>query len=233
MLDSPSRNSVLHEALTRRVRMENFSFRVASEIDAVDILDFKNLFFHNCEPLELAHPESGHKSRNIGHLLDAIGGGTVLMAVEKESDSLVGILIAAPIESDESEKIKIAAKEIGDKKLSDIMNFLAYIESKANFCNRFDVHQSLHIHVVSVHPVYRGQQIAQNLVKFCLDVAKAQNFKLISIDCTSSYSTRIAEGFDMDCISIVTYPEYNNYLGKCLFIANPPHNEIKSFAKRL
>lgn len=214
--------------------MEKVYIRIANESDASNILDFKNLHFHNCEPLELAHPESGHESKNIEMIYEAIRNGSMLMAVQEgTSKTLVGILIACPVGVDESEKLKVRAATIGVQKRADIINFLAYIEKKANFCERFGVEESLHIHIVSVHPVYRGQHIARKLFEACLAIAKSKGFKLISVDCTSMYSARIAESLGMECISTVTYQEYNNYLGKCLFIPNLPHKEIKSFARRL
>jgi ribosomal protein S18 acetylase RimI-like enzyme len=217
----------------KQIIMEKIYIRQANESDAKNILDFTNLYFHDCEPLELSHPESGHESKNIELIFEAIKSESMLVAVEGTTKTLVGILIACPIGADEAENLELSAASIGVQKRADIINFLAYIEKKANYCERFGVEESLHMHIVSVHPIYRGQQIARKLFESCLSIAKSKNFKLISVDCTSSYSARIAESLGMECISTVTYQEYNNYLGKCLFIPNLPHNEIKSFARRL
>lgn len=213
--------------------MESISIRVAGESDSVDIMNFKSLYFHRSEPLELAHPEVGNIARNANYILQAIKNGIVLMASETSSNILVGILIADPIQPDEAEVLKLAASEVGEQRRADILNFLSYVEAKANICQRFNVPQSFHVHIVAVHPLYRGQRIASKLFESSIVIAKAKEFKLISVDCTSFYTTRIAESFAMDCISNVTYQEYNSFLGKCLFVPNPPHMAIKTFAKRL
>jgi arylalkylamine N-acetyltransferase len=212
--------------------MENFSIRTAVESDASEVLDFLNQFFHNCDPLELSHPESGHKSTNVDFLLKSIRNESLLLAIETCTSTMAGILIAAPVDAKEAEKLKQIAAE-SEPKRADIYNILSYVEHKADYCRRFDVNRSLHIHIVCVHPIYRGQQIATRLFKTCLEQTRRKNFKLISVDCTSVYSARIAEALGMHCISSVTYQEYNNYLGKCLFIPSQPHMEIKSFAMRL
>lgn len=215
----------------RKIVMESISIRVAGESDSDNIVNFKNLYFHNSEPMELAHPESGHSGLGADYIFDAIKNGTVLVATEASSNTLVGVLIADTIES--SKKPQISAIKVADQKRTDILNFLAYIEHKANVCKRLKVQQSFHVHVISVHPLYRGQKIASKLFESSIVIAKAKNFTVISVSCTSLYTSKIAESFAMECISTVTYQEYNNYIGKCLFIPNPPHKEIKSFVKRL
>lgn len=213
--------------------MENFSIRLADESDAPQILEFKNLYFHTSNPLELAHPESGHKVSNIDFLLLTIKNNYLFLASEKSSNELVGILIAGLIDSGEAERLKLAADQSSEQKRAGILNCLAYIEHKANACQRFKVEQSLHIHVVCVHPDYRGQKIAKHLFESCLSAAESRELKLMSVDCTNSYTALIAESLGMECISTVSYQEYNEHLGKCLFIATPPHMDIKSFAMRL
>lgn len=209
--------------------MDNVLIRAATEGDARSIHNFENFFFHNCEPLELSHPESGHKNNNFEELRKLIIDGYVLIAVEESN--LVGILIAGKMENENLDESEAASIE--EPKRADILNFLAFIKRKANFGERFKVNEYFHIHIVSVHPFYRGRKIAMKLFQSSFALAKFKNYQLITVDCTSFYSAKIAERLDMECISTVTYQEYNNYIGKPLFIPSPPHVEIKSFAKIL
>jgi hypothetical protein len=66
--------------------------------------------------LELAHPENGHTGRGIEGIVEAIKHETVFMALEQSTNLLIGILIAAPIDENESEKLEAKAKEIEDQK---------------------------------------------------------------------------------------------------------------------
>lgn len=213
--------------------MENIQIQVATERDAVNILNFKNLYFHNCDPIELAHPEDGHQSSNLAMLIEAIKRESALMAIDESTSAIVGILIGSSIDANEAERIKKAAIEVGDPKRAEIFNFLAYIEEKADFCKRLNIDQCFNVHNLCVHPSYKGLKIASKLFAAIVEIAKLKNFKFICANCSSVFSAKIAENLGMDLVSTVSYQEYNDYLGKTLFVPVPPHEEIKSFVKRL
>lgn len=213
--------------------MENIQIQVATESDAVNILNFKNLYFHNCDPIELAQPEDGHKSSNLAMLVEAIKRESALMAIDESTSMIVGILIGSSIDSNEAERIKEAAIAVGDPKRAEIFKFLAYIEEKADFCKRLNVDQCFNVHNLCIHPSYKGLKIASKLFATIVEIAKLKKFEFICANCSSAFSAKIAANLGMECVSTVSYQEYNEYLGKSLFVPVPPHTEIKSFIKRL
>lgn len=213
--------------------MEKYFIRVAEQSDANEIFDFKLRHYNKDDPLEMAHPDNNEETRDISIITEGIESKFVWLAVERSSDKLVGILLAGPMNQNFADGIKEFAAQPGDQKRSDIMNFIIYIEQKANILQRFNVEEAFYIQVVAVHQDHRRQQIARKLFETAIDSAKSNKFKLLCVDCTSFYSAKLAANLGMDCISTVTYDEYNNHLGRNLFAPVEPHMEIKSFVKKL
>lgn len=213
--------------------MADITIRIATESDAFEVFMFKRRYFHTSEPLGQSHVNGPASGIGIEGVLRAIEFETVLMAFENKSMKLVGILIAYPTGADESKVLKRIAAETKEQQTVDTVNFIAYIDDKANICGRYNVDECLHINVLSVHPKYLGQRIGSRLFGELFTVGKLLNYEVIGVDCTSAYSAMIAEKMKMDCISTVTYDEYNSLIGKCLFKPDPKHLEIKTFAKRL
>lgn len=87
--------------------------------------------------------------------------------------------------------------------------------------------------MVAVHPDYRNQGIAKKLFEFSFQLAQKRNLKVVFADCTNFYTTKIAEKIGMDCVSNVTFNDYNKYLSANLFATYPPHTSIKTFVKMI
>lgn len=216
--------------------MEKIKIRQAKEKEIREISEFLETHFSTGNPLELAYVcadelEEEPKEIMITQFVEeSIRNSNVLMAVDESSEQLVGLLICSPTES-ESDK----ATTPPESPPHPIGQFLDYVHSKAKICERFNlpVDQCFHIEIVGVHQEYRGQQIAKKLFESGFRLGKSKNYKLVSVDCTSVYSTRIAEKLEMEFVSSVTYDEFNSVLGKCAFVPVPPHFYVKTFVKKL
>lgn len=213
--------------------MDNVLVQIADETNANEIFHFKSVFYDEINPIEAAYPKRGIAGRSVAAVLEAISFKTVLIATEKETNKLVGILIAAPIDLRYGEILKRLANEPDDEKAFDVYSLLVHVEEKANLFERFCVKECLQIQVVCVHPDHRRQSIATKLFHAIFDVAISLGYKLISVDCSSVYAEKIAENLEMNCIASVTYKEYNEQLGRDLFKPIEPHLGIKVYAKRL
>lgn len=119
------------------------------------------------------------------------------------------------------------------KQKSDISKILAYIEKKADVLGNFNLEEAVHCHAVGVHHDYRGNRIGQKLFEKFFDVAKALDYQLLSVDCTSIFSNRICEQLEMDLVSSVSYDEYNMKIGEKLFKSIEPNTEIRTYVKKL
>lgn len=214
--------------------------RSAIESEADDISDFLEKHFSSGNPMELAYiynQEDDQKpDEHSDFILKAIIDEHVMVAIELSTMTLVGVLIADTIDSKSNGHLissSTSTSSSGGEKRADIPNFLAYISAKLNICHRFNVDKYFQIEIVGVHQDYREQQVGHKLFEAGIDLAKSKNCKLVSVDCVNVYSSKIAEKLGMECASIVSYGEYNDHLGKCLFVPIPPHMDIKTFIKKL
>lgn len=214
--------------------MENIKIRVATEADCDAIIDFMSKYFYPEEPLTLAHPTPGLQSKEDEEytVSSQLKHGTCLVAYEEGSGKLVGATIAGPIERGSVEEM-LASAELAAEKWKDISLLLAYIDKKSDLFNRFNIDKSLHGYATAIHPDYRGQGISEKVFAFLLEIAKKMNFPMISNDCTSIYSIKIAERCGLTHVSTVTYDEYNASIGRELFKPIAPNFEIKTFVKDL
>lgn len=219
--------------------------RLAKESEVDGISEFLEKHFSPGNPMELAYiykqdeptqDEHVKDDEDPGFILKAIIDEHVLVAVEVSTTTLVGVLIADTIDSTSKGHLITPTATLSGSDgnpADDIPNFLAYINAKSNVCERLGVNKSFHIEIVGVHQNYRKQQIAKKLFESAIELAKSKNCQAVSVDCVNIYMSAIAEKLGMDCISIVTYDEYSDHLGKCIFVPIPPHMEIKTFVKKL
>ncbi|XP_070509270.1 arylalkylamine N-acetyltransferase-like 2 [Chironomus tepperi] len=210
----------------------NITIRVAKSADHDAVLKFIREHYYKEEPITISHPEPGHTVDDEIFSMSHIEHDTILMAFNSDNDEIVGILIAGPIELGDADVMLEDAKK-ASKKWGDILRLLAYIEKKADVLGRFNLDTVLHCHVLTSHKKYRGNGIGQKLFEYCFENARNLNYKLMSTDCTSIFTTKIAEKCGMECISTVTYDEYNELLGERLFQPQEPNFEIKTFVKKL
>lgn len=212
--------------------MDGVTIRAASRSDLATVHWFLNTFFHDTDPMESSHIDKTDKMKvDDVFVLSCIDYETTLVAFE--GDKLVAVLIAGSIDVTEPERNLECSKGIVSPKVADILRLLSYIEEKADFCRRLGVLSSLHIHIVSVHPAHRGRGIARQLMDFCISRGSDKKFPAVSIDCTNVVMAKMAEEFGLQCISTVSYDEYNRHIGRELFVPKEPNLVIKSYAKLL
>lgn len=210
--------------------MSNLTIKVAAPSDSARISDFICEHFNGNEPIQLFHARKEEEmDPPPGELIDeCIAAETLLLAYK--NDELVGVIIACEITPTSGERDLELAKDFGQKG-AEVFALLSYIETKADTCNKLNVDRSLHIHIVSVHKNFLRQGIAKKLFASAIEVGRVKQFPAASVDCTSHFTSLIAETFGMNCISTVTYDEYNQRIGKQLFAPVAPHTEIKTYAR--
>lgn len=211
---------------------KSISIRVAKDSDYDTVLEFLREYYYKEEVITITHPEPGHTKDDEDFTLSHIKYESVLIATDDNSGTIAGALVAGPIEPGDADAMEEAAKTTETKKWRDISLLLAYIEKKADVLNRFQVPKALHVHAVGVHHGYRGQRIGEKLFDACFTNAKRLNYFMVTTDCTSIYSIKIAERLGMECVSSVTYDEYNRKINEDLFRPIEPNVEIKTFIKK-
>lgn len=210
------------------------SIRVARSGDHDAVIEFLRENYYREEPITTFHPIPGVTKDDENFTMQNLKYGTVLVACDEGAGGkIAGAIVAGPLEHGDAEKMIEDAKTTETEKWRDISLFLAYIEKKADVLNRFHLENCLHVHALGVHKEYRGQKIGERLFAACFENGKKLKYRLVSADCTSIYSIKICVRLGMENVSLVTYDEYHDTLGRKLFKPTPPNMEIQTFVKRL
>lgn len=202
--------------------------KIAQLSNLEEINNFLTNHFINNEPTQAAHVSKAEKLGPVtsDDFRDAIESQTSLMAFY--GDKLVGVLIAEKIKSHFGDFV---FPDEDTSKGRDIMDLLTFVEKKADIADRFKLTKCLNIFILSVHQDHVRQGIAGKLFEFCFANGKAKGFEAISVDCTSYFTSRLAEKFEMSCVSTVTYEQYSKHVGKILFVPIEPHTKIQTYLK--
>lgn len=212
-------------------------YRIATLNDRDNILEFLRKHYYPEEPITNGNEPRKQESVDEEFILSVISDGASIVAIDSVNDEkIVGALMAGHIESNESELILAAAKEFelnNNRKWSEILLLVGHISQCANIFQRYNVNKSLQIHAISVDAAYRGKSIGTNLMRKCFDVGKSLEFPIVSIDCTSVFSIKMAERLGMDCVNVQAFGDFRDIKGRQMFNPPPPNTHIKSFVKVL
>lgn len=209
-----------------------FIFRAANESEHDIVLEFLREYFFTEEPINNAYPIKDD-SMEEEFLLSLLPEGNIWLAIDSLSNNIAGIAMFGKITKNYSQESWDESEATMNIKWRDILKFMSHIESQSNVCERFGVTEALHLHGVAVDKAYRGRAIGKQLFNKCFEEAKKRNYHLVSADCTSIYSVRIAQSVGMEFVSTVTYDEYNEKIADKIFYPTPPHVEIKTFVKKI
>lgn len=213
-------------------------YRVATVNDRDNVLDFIQKHYYPEEPITVGNEPKLQDSEDEEFSISVIPHGTTIIAIDPtQNNRIVGALLSGPIEHGEAAEMIAEAKRLESinksKKWSEILRLLAHLEECANIFERYNVTRALHIHVMGVDRSMRGKSIGRCLMNKCFEVAKLLGYSVISVDCTSIFSIRIAEKMQMECINELAYADYKDSTGRQLFKPPLPHTHIKTFTKIL
>lgn len=230
-----SSNSINNNIISNEnLNDDDILIRVANVDDQENVLNFIRLYYYPEEPLTIG---SEPKLQSVEDELFSVSvlpyGASVIAVNKRENNQIVGALLAGPIGPEEADELFEEAEHCKDKKWSEILKLLGHLERSANVYERYNVQKALHIHVMGVDPKMRGKSIGAKLMRKCIEIGKNLDYPLITVDCTSIYSIKIAEKLQMECINTLAYTDYTDIDGTQLFRPPHPHTDMKTFAKRL
>lgn len=212
---------------------KTIQYRVATADDKSNILQFLREHYYPEEPITIGNEPKLQSVEDEEFSVSTIEYGSTIVATVDDDDQLVGVLVSSPKEPDDAEHMIEEAAQCQSKKWSEILVLLAHLETRANVCARFNVPQTLHIHVMGVDKRFRGNSIGVNLMKKCMEIGKELGYPIATVDCTSVFSINIAEKLGMECIGVLAFEDYIDDIGKQIFRPPAPHTHIKTFAKLL
>lgn len=202
----------------------------AEERDVPIVRDFIFDHFFGQEPAQTFHKRPKEKLDPMPEKFLRQCVNDQLLLIAKKGDKPVGVLIAYQGFAGAREKKKSEFAEMSEKS-REIFEFYTYVIKKLDVFNRLKVSHCLHVSMLSVHSDHRSEGIARKLFYAIDEIARTQNFPAMDVDCSSAYSARLAEELGMTCLSVVTYDEYNEFVGEKLFTPFGPHNDVRSYVK--
>lgn len=213
---------------------DDILIRVAKVDDQEAILNFLRLYYYPEEPLTIGNEPKLQSTEDEMFSVSVLPyGASVIACNRKCNNQIVGALLAGPVGPDEADEIFEEAKHCTNKKWTEILRLLGHLEQNSNVYERYNVDKALHIHVMGVDPQMRGKAIGKKLMKKCMEIGKNLQFPMVTLDCTSIYSIKIAEYLEMDCVGVLAYTDYKDIDGRQIFCPPLPHTHVKTFAKRL
>ncbi|XP_011195602.2 arylalkylamine N-acetyltransferase-like 2 [Zeugodacus cucurbitae] len=208
-----------------------------SECD--EVLKFLRIHFYPDEPLNVGsaqkHPDPEDEEFNISQITH----GSSLMAVQQQivngvlRERIVGVLLSGPKYSNEAKHLFSEAVRHGSSNWGMIVRILAQAERDSNVFVRYNVEKALHIHVVAVDGSLRGRAIGMRLIEKLKDLGRQLGYPLVTLDCTSFYSSKLTERLGMDCVNVIKYADYVDKEGKVVYKPPLPHEYLKTYAARL
>lgn len=216
------------------VNFDDILIRVALDSDKEAILNFIRQHYYPDEPITIGNEPKVPSRQDEEFSISIIPYGVSIVAIDpKCNNQIVGAALAGSIGPSEADDMVTEAEHCTDKKWQEILYLLAHLERNANLYERYGVEKALHVHVMGVDRNARGKSIGIKLMRKCMENGKALGYPVISLDCTSIFSIRIAEKLQMECVGKLAYADYTDANGKQLFRPPQPHTHIKTFAKLL
>ncbi|XP_069676773.1 arylalkylamine N-acetyltransferase-like 2 [Periplaneta americana] len=169
---------------------------------------------------------------------EILSEGVSLMAValegrEFETGEILGLCLNGEMSSNDAEILARMAANCKDRKFAKIMAFLSRMDRDANIWGRFDVQRAMGIFVMAVDSRATGRGIGRALMERSRDVARAQGFPMLRVDCTSDFTARICGRLGMDCVHVQPYQLYTDDDGHTVFRPPDPHTHFRMFTQRL
>lgn len=215
--------------------LNDVQYRKATVDDLDAVADIVGAQFFLDEPMTTDNIQRFKPSEAREFSMPYILHGTSVVAIDPlQNDKIVGVTLTEPTGPHTATKLAEEAKlwESKWKKGSDALKLYSYLEERANIYERYNVKKALHLDVVVVDRSMRGKSITDGMAEKCFEFAKSSGYSLITADCTSAYSQRVAEK-RMQCILELPYTDYKDSSGRQIFNPPPPHTHIKKYVKIL
>ena len=131
-----------------------------------------------------------------------------IIAKDKLTDEVVGAVLAgdfaldSPLTPENSEHIS--------NKFEPIVELLESLETQYKYGKQIRTGEYLHIYMLAVSPKYQGKQIAQNLIRICLDNGVAEGFSWAFTEAANSISQHIFRKLDFQPCHEILYRKFTH-----------------------
>lgn len=197
--------------------------------DSFEVLEFLRSHYYKEDPLiigfEPVEQDRFEEEFDLGCILYSMSFGAY------SEDTLVGVVLSSPKDEHEADHIKSDIEKLGDGKWSSQLRLLYEVERSANTLEFLKQKRSAHIHTLAVHKDYRGRGLAAQLISKSIESFQNQGFPLLTIDCTSFYSSKVCEKLGMTLMNEYPYSRFCDIFGNQIIKPPKIHDAIRTYAK--
>nr|XP_036676107.1 dopamine N-acetyltransferase isoform X1 [Drosophila suzukii] len=170
------------------------------------------------------------------HCAEAIHHRMSVMAVDvKDAGTckIAGVVLNGILKPDDTAKALEKLDSSGDAHFRKIFEMLHRHNLKHNLFEHFDVESMFDVRILSVDSSYRGQGIANELVKRSVAVARKNGFRLMKADATGIFSQKIFRSNGFEVFSEQPYCKYTDENGKVILPVEAPHIKMQLLYKAI
>ncbi|XP_016948630.1 arylalkylamine N-acetyltransferase 1 isoform X1 [Drosophila biarmipes] len=170
------------------------------------------------------------------HCAEAIQDRMSVMAVDvKDAGTykIAGVVLNGILKPNDTAKALEKLDSSGDAHFRKIFEMLHKHNLKHNLFEHFDVQSMFDVRILSVDSSYRGQGIANELVKRSVAVARKNGFRLMKADATGIFSQKIFRSNGFEVFSEQPYCKYTDENGKVILPVEAPHIKMQLLYKAI
>ncbi|XP_058804500.1 uncharacterized protein LOC131671793 [Phymastichus coffea] len=213
-----------------------YQVRLAYPCDYDRVMGFMVETYFSSEPSLVNAGLASQLTPTLMHqMYSAIGGGMTIIIEDRHTNCVVGASVNVDMRrEDVGKQEKLAASCAECKRVKDLLAFYAFCSRQCDPWRNYCVDRLFECAYVAVHPKHQGKGLAKRLVEESWVLARDTAYRLFRIDCTSSYTTRLAESFGWQCVFRMPYCRYIADGGEFVFTRIvPPHTEMRIFVDQL
>ncbi|XP_017048299.1 arylalkylamine N-acetyltransferase 1 isoform X2 [Drosophila ficusphila] len=170
------------------------------------------------------------------HCVEAIKDRMSLMAVDAKEEGnckIAGVVLNGILRPKDMAKALGKLDSSYDEGFRKIFDLLYRHNLKNDLFEAFDVDRMFDVRILSVDSCYRGQGIANELVKQSVAVAKKNCFRLMKADATGIFSQKIFRSHGFEVFSEQHYAKHTDENGKMILPVESPHIKMQLLYKRI
>ncbi|CAG9800083.1 unnamed protein product [Chironomus riparius] len=208
-------------------------YRPATVADRCELQELFNTHYYQNEPITVGWINNNPVPEDLASTLDVLDEKMSIVAADEATNRIVGACIAGVDTQIDIENIIDEAKKTANKKWTQYLQLYARIRLESNIFEKFSVDESFHVHALVVDANYQNNSIGTKLMAKSFKLAASLDYKICSVNCSSTYTSKIATKLNMQYIGPIAIDSVMDEDGRRLIYPPEPHTHINSYAKRL
>ncbi|KAH0944768.1 hypothetical protein HN011_009652 [Eciton burchellii] len=215
----------------------DYHMEIIDKDDKLRVLKFLRRFFFRDEPLNqciqlIPEGEDSTCEELEDYCSNASFENNLSLMAISASGTIVGVSLngkMGPPPPEEAEYVHSCK----NAKFKKILKLLHHIDKNVNTGERFRDLNVLELRIISVNTNWRGKGIGKALIEKSMEIAKAQGFNYMRVDCTSLFSGKLCARIGFNAIYELDYKDYVDEDGKQIFSPALPHTTAVTYTKKL